>query len=279
MKSKYFFHADDFGRSKLISTNILRCIRYGNINSVSVMMGFNNNSHFKIKRLKKKINLKLHLNLTEKNKFNNLKKYSFLKLLFLPFFFNFEKEKILIIDLIKIQISEFKKIYKRNVVKLDSHEHVHMIPWIFDLIIKNLKNFQIKEIRIPDEKFFISSKTHLFNKFYLVNLMKLLLIKFFSYVNKFKIKNKKIKILKFTGLIYSGFQDFFSIKLGVKKNYDISSDIEILIHPGFTNKTEINLFDKKYFDYYSSIKRKEEYNLCLSRKLKFFLNKKFFINP
>ena len=59
-------------------------------------------------------------------------------------------------DLIKIQISEFKKFYKRNVVKLDSHEHVHMIPWIFDLIIKNLKNFKIKEIRIPDEKFFKS---------------------------------------------------------------------------------------------------------------------------
>jgi predicted glycoside hydrolase/deacetylase ChbG (UPF0249 family) len=278
MKTKYFFHADDFGRSKLISNNILYCIKYGNINSVSVMMGFDNNSHKKIQRIKKKIKFKLHLNLTEKNKFSNLKNYSFLKLLFLPLFFNFKKEKKIMRDLIKIQINEFIKFYKTNIIKLDSHEHVHMIPWIFDLIIKDLKTFNIKEIRIPDEKFFISSKTHIFNKFYLVNLIKLSLMKVFSYVIQNKIKNKKIKILNFTGLVYSGFQDFFSIKLGVKKNYDGCSDIEILSHPGFTNETEINSFDKKYFDYYSSIKRKEEYNLCLSRKLKFFLNKKFFIN-
>lgn len=279
MKNKYYFHADDFGRSKLISNKILYCIKYGNINSVSVMMGFDNNSHKQIQRIKKKINFKLHLNLTERNKLTNLKNYSFLKLLFLPLFFNFKKEKQIIHDLIRIQVYEFNKFYKTKIIKLDSHEHVHMIPWIFDLIIKDLKILNIKEIRIPDEKFFISSKTHIFNKFYLVNLIKLFLIKVFSYVIQNKIKNKKIKILNFTGLVYSGFQDYFSIKSGVKKNYNGFNDIEILTHPGFTNKTEINSFDKKYFDYYSSIKRKEEYNLCLSRKLKFFLNKKFFINP
>ena len=89
MNPKYYFHADDYGRSKLISDNILHCIKYGNINSVSVMIGFDENSHKKIKKIKKKINFKLHLNLTEKNKFNNFKNYSFLKLLFLPFFINY----------------------------------------------------------------------------------------------------------------------------------------------------------------------------------------------
>jgi hypothetical protein len=154
-----------------------------------------------------------------------------------------------------------------------------MIPWIFDLIINDLNNFNIREIRIPDEKFFISSKIHIFKKSYLINLAKLVLIKFFSLSAKIKIKNKKIKILKFTGLVYSGIQELLSIKLGVKKNYDRYSDIEILIHPGFTNKAEINFFNQKYFDYYSSIERRKEFNLCLSNKIKFFLKKQIYSNP
>lgn len=279
MNPKYYFHADDYGRSKLISDKILHCLKYGNINSVSVMMGFDDNSHIKIKKIKKKVNFKLHLNLTEKNKLNNFKNYSFLKLLFLPIFFGFKKNKNIICNEIKKQIIEFKKLYKLTVVKLDSHEHVHMIPWIFDLIINDLNNFNIREIRIPDEKFFISSKIHIFKKSYLINLAKLVLIKFFSLRAKIKIKNKKIKILKFTGLVYSGIQELLSIKLGVKKNYDKYSDIEILIHPGFTNKAEINFFNQKYFDYYSSIERRKEFNLCLSNKIKFFLKKQIYSNP
>jgi predicted glycoside hydrolase/deacetylase ChbG (UPF0249 family) len=278
MNPKYYFHADDYGRSKLISDNILHCIKYGNINSVSVMIGFDENSHKKIKKIKKKINFKLHLNLTEKNKFNNFKNYSFLKLLFLPFFINFQKEKKNISNQIRKQIKEFIKLYKCTCVKLDSHEHVHMIPWIFEIIINYSKFFNIREIRVPDENFFVSSKMHFFNKFYLINLLKLVIMNFFSYNAQNKIKDKKIKILKFTGLVYSGIQDFLSVKLGVKNNYEKCKDIEILIHPGFTNKSEINFFNKKYFNYYSSPKRKNEFNLCLSHKIKRFLNKEIYSN-
>lgn len=148
-----------------------------------------------------------------------------------------------------------------------------MIPWIFNLIIRDLKINNIKEIRIPDEKFFIVSKIDIFNVAYLINLLKLVVIKFFSYLAKIKIKNKELKILKFTGLVYSGIQDLSSIKSGIKVNYDRYSDIEILTHPGFTNKTEIIFFNQKYFNYYSSIKRKNEFNLCLSNKIKLLLNK------
>jgi predicted glycoside hydrolase/deacetylase ChbG (UPF0249 family) len=278
MKPKYYFHADDYGRSKLISDKILYCIKYGNVNSVSVMIGFDENSHAKLKKIKKKINYKLHINLTEMNKFNNFRNYSFMKLLFLPFFFNFQKQRRIIRSEIKSQIQEFLKFYKLTIVKLDSHEHVHMIPWIFDLIIKDLNIFNVREIRIPDEKFFISKKIHIFNKSYLTNLLKLFLIKTFSYIAKKKVKNKKFKILKFTGLVYSGIQDFLSIKSGAKINYDKNSSIEILIHPGFTNKTEINFFNKKYFDYYSSINRRKEFNLSLSNKIKVFLNKEIYSN-
>lgn len=93
MRPNIYFHADDYGRSKLISDKILYCIENGNVNSISVMMGFDNNSLIKIKKIKKKINLKLHINLTEKYALKNFENFSFIKLLFLPFFFNFHKKK------------------------------------------------------------------------------------------------------------------------------------------------------------------------------------------
>ena len=37
---KIILHADDFGRSPIISKNIIDCIDQGGINQVSVMMGF-----------------------------------------------------------------------------------------------------------------------------------------------------------------------------------------------------------------------------------------------
>ena len=36
--NKIYFHADDYGRSKQISNNIINCIKKGNINSASVMV-------------------------------------------------------------------------------------------------------------------------------------------------------------------------------------------------------------------------------------------------
>ena len=93
MIKKIYFHADDFGRSKLISKNIYKCIRSGIINSISIMVGFNENYFDKIKK-DRSINIRLHLNLTEYYKKNSLNEnYSFLKLLLLRFSPNYLRHK------------------------------------------------------------------------------------------------------------------------------------------------------------------------------------------
>ena len=92
MIKKIHFHADDFGRSKLISKNILKCIKSKNINSISVLVGFDEKFFSYIK--KKKINIKLHINLTEgyKNFLIN-QNYTFFELLFLQLHPNFSQHK------------------------------------------------------------------------------------------------------------------------------------------------------------------------------------------
>lgn len=87
INNKILLHADDFGRSSEISKNILKCLEYGSLNSVSVMVDHDQDSLYKLKELKG-INIRLHLNLTEipkTNKINSefLSNINFFKLLFL----------------------------------------------------------------------------------------------------------------------------------------------------------------------------------------------------
>ena len=82
-------HADDFGRSKEISNNILKCIKFGFLDGVSVMINHDNDSHKILKKIKN-VNIRLHLNLTEFPKSESNKNLSFLKLIFLN---NIQKKK------------------------------------------------------------------------------------------------------------------------------------------------------------------------------------------
>ena len=52
-KKKIYFHADDYGRSSQISKNILSCLRFGSLNSVSIIINKNLKHHNKLKKLKK----------------------------------------------------------------------------------------------------------------------------------------------------------------------------------------------------------------------------------
>ena len=141
--NKIYFHADDYGRSKQISNNIINCIKKGNINSVSVMVSYLPYIyHKKLKNLKN-VNIKLHLNLTELPR-KNLKKIndlSFLKLVFLK-----SKNKKIIYNEIENQIKRYKKLYKLKSIQIDGHEHVQMIPWIFNFIKKLKKNIILPKL-------------------------------------------------------------------------------------------------------------------------------------
>lgn len=266
--NNFFFHADDFGRSKLISSNIYKCIKYGNVNSISVMMGFGKFNFNKIKKLKK-LKIKLHINLTEKKKKNfSFDENTFLKLLFIRFSRSFKKKRVEIFNEIESQLVSFKKEFSLKKIMVDSHEHVHMIPWIFDILIELSNKYNITELRVPNEGFFICNLKDLANKNYLLNLIKLIVIKFLWLFNKSKV-SKNIHVINFTGIMYSGIQNINSILKGFKFSKRITKKIntEILVHPGFSNFREKIFFQKKYFTFYSSINRTFEYDLCFNKKI------------
>ncbi len=257
MTKKIHIHADDFGRSELISQNILKCINNRQISSVSVLVGFDEKYFDDI--IKKKVNIKLHVNLTESNKnflINN--SYTFFELLFLRLNPNFSQHKQNIISQLETQIQYFKKKFKINDIKIDSHEHIHTIPWIYK-ILKNLKKkHNIIEIRNPSERFYFVGFKYFINFTYLTNLLKLSLIKFLNIFNDINNTNN------FTGLNYTGIQNIKTIKKGIKQYNSSDKNIEVLIHPGYTNINEKEKFDKKYFRYYSSSERLKEFKIVSS---------------
>ena len=231
MTKRIHIHADDFGRSELISQNILKCIDNNHISSVSVLVGFDEKYFNNI--IKKDINIKLHINLTETYKnFLISQSYTFFQLLFLQLNPNFSKHKKIIINQIETQIQYFKKKFRISDIKIDSHEHIHVIPWINKILVDLKKKHNIIEIRNPSEKFYFVKLKYFFNFTYLTNLLKLSLIKFLNIFNDIDKTNN------FTGLNYTGIQNIETIKKGIDQYNNSDKKIEVLIHPGYTNLKE-----------------------------------------
>ena len=50
MSNQIFFHADDFGRSKEISNKIIKCLKFGHLNSVSIIVNQDQSTLNEIKK-------------------------------------------------------------------------------------------------------------------------------------------------------------------------------------------------------------------------------------
>ena len=142
---------DDFGRTPEVSKSILKIVNnLSNICEISVMLGFVNLSFHKKLKLTN-IDISLHLNLTDNISIENVgKNLSFINLLILP-----KKKRVFVFKEIENQIRNFQKLYNLKKITINSHEHVHTIPWIYRYLYKH-KN--IKNIRYIDENFFFVKK-------------------------------------------------------------------------------------------------------------------------
>lgn len=115
---------------------------------------------------------------------------------------------------------------------LDSHVHVHAIPKIFELTCKLAQEYNIKQVRTQFEKFYLipSVKKHL-NLKYPVNVLKVLLLNFFTFKNLQKIKNYDLTTNDYlVGVGYTGMMDDKTLEFGlaaIKENVTV----EALIHP------------------------------------------------
>jgi len=242
-------HVDDFGRSEKISRDILRKVKNGKISQVSVMLGFVDKKIL-IELKRTKIPIRLHLNLTEQ-----VEKFSkdFSSMSFWGLMFANRRKRHLVTKEIDRQVKEFMEIYNLKKIRLDGHQHVHFIPWIYNYLCRKYI-YNIYEMRYPVEPLHFISFRHTFSLQFFRNLIALLLLKIFSIFNEERTNQK------FFGVLYTNMYDR-TILHYQRKKFSSIVDKEILLHIGVTETNEKNLFTRKQFNYHSSKQRKIESDL------------------
>jgi len=134
----------------------------------------------------------------------------------------------------RAQIAAVKNICAgRDVVAIDSHNHIHMIPRVFSIVATAAKDEKIEEIRISKEPFFLSDNFfHILKPFWIVNLVKNILLKLFS-AHAVKVANNLAlkSPIAFIGLLYSGRMTAENALSGIRAVND-SGHIEVTFHVG-----------------------------------------------
>ncbi len=279
-----YYCADDYALNDISSQRILECIKLGVLNKVSVFPNldkFNLNDILEIKDVR----ISLHLNLVEGKCLSNPKDIKLLvnqngefKHSFGGLFFNylfrrkmFERQ---LYNEIKAQVLFFKDILPEGVdFCIDSHQHTHMIPSVFENIVKvvNDEKICVKYIRIPTEPIYPYIMTpSLYFTYSPINFIKQSLLNFLWITNKKYIKNTNISYGYFLGILFSGKMDEkrinkvlpHYIKLSNKKK----KDVEVLFHPGFVDESEADFKNKniKFEKFYFSENRKTEFQSVMN---------------
>ncbi|HEX8020636.1 ChbG/HpnK family deacetylase [Mucilaginibacter sp.] len=292
MVEKIKIHADDFGMNNEITDNILSCIHHGTVNSVSIV---NNTPGFeyaagKYKNSPTPFRICLHLNLVEGSPVSCVKdvpllvdhtkefKYTFLSLWLTSFFFSSKKKKKLN-DQIRLEIyNQLKKFViafpEIKTICIDSHTHVHMLPFVMDNIIQVAKMQKIDTIRNPHEAFYFcrDDLPHYFS----LNIIKKVLLNFLSNKQKLKISSNGISTNdRFIGVIATGKMTTKSVNAALKKEKDpLIKSIEILFHPGGIQKKASAIWTNKeiFKSYYASCNRKREAAILKSDTFKKMIN-------
>lgn len=238
MNKKFILNADDFGMSKAYNRAVLEGYHSGFLKSASLCANgkaFNAAVNEIIPECPN-LSVGVHLNiiegrsltkapmLTGKNgKFNNGYLGLILKSFDAKFLNQVEFE-------FRTQIETVKNYTKID--HIDSHVHTHAIPNLFKITAKLAKEYDIPFIRTQyEEMYFVPSiKKHLSLK-YPPNILKIILLNYFTSINKNVAKEYGLKTNDYLiGVGYTGMMDEMAIEYGLKA-LDDDCLAEALIHP------------------------------------------------
>lgn len=240
---KFILNADDFGMSEAYNRAILEGYSSGILKSASLVA---NGEAFEeawknVIPACPDLGVGIHLNVIEgkslclgldrltdeEGNFNN----SYVQLLLkslnkkdTAFMEQLEKE-------FRAQIEEVMKHTK--VTHIDSHVHVHSIPPIFELVCRLAKEYGIKQIRSQYEKpYMVPDVFKHLNMKYPVNLIKVMLLNFFTLINESKVQKYELNTNDYLiGVAYTSMMNSLTVSYGLMAiKYD-KVTVEALIHP------------------------------------------------
>lgn len=279
------FHADDFGANQEVSEHILDCYREGALHSLSVLPNGRDLDQCMQMLMphQDKIKVSIHFNLAEGHCLaepsqvrllvdeRGMFHISFFKVL-LWSFTGKRKELRREIELeMSAQLARMLPYVKS--VRVDSHQHYHMIPVVLQSILKAVKESgrEIEFIRVPAEPLSPFLKhPELWPTFRPINLVKNLVLNVLNLMDRRILKPYRGKTAVFFGILLSGGMDLHRVrrllpdfqKIADRKNLPL----EILCHPGGVQSPE-SLMDTGNIDcvrFYTSEGRKREKEMLMN---------------
>lgn len=269
MKTNNFldFHADDYALSPTSDDNILTLCKNGFLNSISIIPNLNIFTEA-VKKYKEAcelfpnaIKVSIHLNvmeghcLAEKSKLPHLvNENGFFKIswgqLFLwsynPLLRKTIKKELSEEITAQIQAAIKAQIVDANSLRIDSHQHPHMIPIFFDALLDSIDSnaFQVEYIRNTEDHIrwylpFVS----LYRTFSIANIVKCLILNFYSFSVKHALKKRNIMQNYLMGVFFSGKMNGrvqTVLPHIIKKTEKSGKFLEILFHPGCMKKEELS---------------------------------------
>lgn len=296
MADKIWFHADDYGVTIEQSKRILDCWQNGALNSVSVLP--NTSVLEEAQKLLDQadpegtqIRRVLHLNFVEgkplagaENVPDLVDKTGYFDKSFLQFFqWNYlkrgAKRKALTRQIqleIAAQLRAVTREYDFRITAVDSHQHYHMIPIVFDSLIKVLsrKEFEylkICAVRIPvDPVAPLLHSARMCSDVPLINWVKWCILKLFEKRTRKILSSRGVKAPVFFGIFYTCEmkKEVVEALLPAYKAYadKKGQELELMFHPG--NLTDcgelLDTRSRELAAFYLSDNRQDEAE-CLKR--------------
>ena len=196
---RFILNANDFGMSKAFNRAVLEGYESGLLRSVSLVANGNafDDATNRVIPYCPELGIGIHLNITEGKSitsglnlltnetgvFNN----SWLKILFKTLN---DKDNLFIEQVEKEFRAQIEKIQKKSyITHLDSHNYIHALPKIFELVCKLANEFGIEYVKTPYEKPYIVPDVFIhLNLKYFINLTKLVLLDLLTLINENKIE-------------------------------------------------------------------------------------------
>ncbi len=160
MKTYLIINADDFGLNKAVNEGIANAFVNECVRSVSLMVnGENFNDALKLIQKNPRIDVGLHLNVIRGKATTRLQHLtdsqnffkSNLVLFFLKSLFKRKKIRQEIYREFENQIVTTLK-EKIEISHLDTEKHIHVLPFVMEIIVELAKKYGIRSIRLPFEK-------------------------------------------------------------------------------------------------------------------------------
>ena len=284
MSFKIIVHADDFGISRGGTEKILEGCDAKILSSISIVpngLAF----EYAIQEFKKRPHLRLsvHLNLLEGYSISRADEishivdekgrfyHSFLGLWMKYSWSNSSGKDILKQQVKKEMGAQIQKVIdclgSDLAINVDSHNHYHIIPFVFEALLELVKEFDITYIRIPEEKYFwCLSGWRSVGRYISSNVIKHHLLNMLSRGYKKRLVQLSISYPEyFIGVLFSGHMSGKAVSAALGS---LSGDVarggivEILFHPGRAGRHELIEWtpQKRFNDYYCSPSRDQEFH-------------------